>query len=80
MANEERITQTSEVLKYLKHYKVITDNTAHDKFHANRLSDIIYRLRRRGHLIETVMVDGTNIYGTSFKYGKYYYRGFEPQK
>lgn len=80
MANKERRTQTSEVLKYLKHYKVITDNTAHDKFYANRLSDIIFRLRKRGHVIETVMVEGTTVYGTPTRYGKYYYRGFEPQK
>lgn len=76
----ERKTQTGEILKYLKHYKVITDNTAHEKFGANRLSDVIFKLRNRGHIIDTVMVEGTTRYGTFVRYGKYYYRGFKPQK
>lgn len=44
-------TQTSEVLEYLKKYKKISSWTAIEKFGATRLSDIIYRLKKRGYVI-----------------------------
>ena len=44
-------------------------------FGATRLSAIIFNLRKQGHDIETVMVEGTTRYGTPTQYAKYIYRG-----
>ena len=68
-------TQTSEVLKYMSAHKCIDDNVAHDKFGVNRLSSIIFNLRKKGFVIETVMCEGKNRYGGHVRYGKYYLRG-----
>lgn len=46
-----RATQTQKVLKYLKKGHTITSMDAFRKFHATRLSDIIFRLRKRGYKI-----------------------------
>jgi len=76
MAKQKK-SQRTEVLKYLKQYKVITDDKAHEKFGINRLGSVIYDLRKQGVLIDTVMVESTNRYGNPYKYGRYYYRGVE---
>ena len=68
-------SQTSEVLKYMSTHKCIDDNVAHEKFGVNRLSSIIFNLRKKDYVIETVMVVGKNRYGNTCRYGKYYLRG-----
>lgn len=79
MAKEKKrkASQRTEVLKYLRQYKVITDEKAHERFGINRLGSVIYDLRKQGVLIDTVMVDTTNRYGNPTRYGKYYYKGME---
>ena len=47
----DKATQTQKVLKYLKKGHTITSMDAFRKFHATRLSDIIFRLRKRGYKI-----------------------------
>lgn len=79
MAKTVRKSQTTEVLKYMKQYKYITDEKAHEKFGVNRLSSIIFNLRKRGVLIDTVMVETTNRYGNLTRYGRFYYRGVEAE-
>ncbi len=59
----DRITQTQKVLEYMKSGHTITSWEAIQKFHATRLSDIIFRLRHGGHEIITHKErskDGTN--------------------
>lgn len=47
-------TQTSDILKYLQtHKRGITSLEAIEKFGATRLSDIIFRLRKKGYNIVT---------------------------
>lgn len=75
MAKQVKKSQTSEVLKYMKSHKCIDDNVAHEKFGVNRLSSIIFNLRKKDYNIETVMVEGKNRYGNYCRYGKYYLRG-----
>ena len=77
MANTVNKTQTSEVLKWMKQHKYITSEKAIEKFGATRLSSIVFNLRNRGVIIETVMVDGTTRYGTPVRYARYYYKGVE---
>lgn len=66
-----RVTQTSEVLKYLQNHEFITDAIAVDLFDAYRLSDIIFRLRNKGYDIATRMVTKRNRYGTVVTYAEY---------
>ena len=77
MANKVKKSQATEVLKYMKQHKYITDEKAHEKFGVNRLGSVIYDLRKRGVLIETVMVETTNRYGNPTRYGRFYYRGID---
>lgn len=47
-------TQTSDILKYLQsHKRGITSIEAINRFGATRLSDIIFRLRKKGYNIVT---------------------------
>lgn len=75
MAKTMKKSQRTEVLRYLKQYKVITDEKAHEKFGVNRMGSVIYDLRQQGVLIDTVMVETVNRYGNPTRYGRYYYRG-----
>ena len=78
MAKTMRKSQRTEVLRYMKTHKGgITDEKAHELFGVNRMGSVIHDLRAQGWLIETVMVDATNRYGRSYRYGRYFYRGFE---
>ena len=69
--------QTTDVLKYLKtHKKGITTFVAYERFGATRLADIIYRLRRKGHIIDTVAENTVNRYGEQCEIARYIYNGF----
>lgn len=69
--NMECKTQTSEVLKHLKEHGRITSLEAINLYGATRLSDIIYRLRRRGYIIETKALVVTTKYGKQTSVGEY---------
>ena len=73
MKNEEtkvRKTKIGAVLLHLMRYGSITDPVARDKYHTNRLSGIIHKLRSRGYDIETVECVGRDEYG-KYRYAKY---------
>jgi hypothetical protein len=69
--NMECKTQTSEVLKHLKEHGSITSIEAINLYGATRLSDIIYRLRRRGYIIETTTLVVKTKYGRHTSVGEY---------
>jgi len=69
---KERKTKTNAVLKHLQRYGSITDPVARNKYHTNRLSGIINRLRDKGYEIDTVMCEGKDEYG-KYRFGKYIY-------
>lgn len=75
MSKKQKPSQTSEVLKYLQTHTFITDAIAVDNFGAYRLSDIIFRLRKRGYDIETKLVTTKNRYGNSVNYAEYHLVG-----
>ena len=64
-------TQIEDVLNHLKTYEKITSMEAINKFGATRLSDIIYRLRKKGHDISTLDTVATNRYGNRVNYATY---------
>ena len=68
------MNKTTEVLRHLREYGSITSDEAWQYFGATRLSDIIFRLRRRGHDIETVMCDMRDRYGSPVRFARYHLR------
>lgn len=68
------MTKTQAVLEWLKTHASISSMEAIENFGATRLSAIIFNLRKRGHTIETVMVDGRDRFGNSVRYARYYLR------
>ena len=65
-----RKTKIGAVLVHLLRYGSITDPVARNKYHTNRLSAIIFKLRQKGYDIETVECVGRDEYG-KYRYAKY---------
>lgn len=60
-----KMTKTDRILEWMR-YRPITNAIAVEKFNEYRLSDVILRLRKAGHIIDCEMVkkkDGTGKYG-----------------
>lgn len=51
-----RLNKTQAILKYLQEGNTITNLQAYAIFKETRLGDVIFRLRRMGHNIETTIV------------------------
>ena len=68
---KKRINKTQLVLDHLEKYGTITSLEAIELYGATRLSDIIYRLRKRGHKIVTEDMPFTDRFGTKSICGKY---------
>ena len=68
----EKKSKQDRVLKYLKTHKTgITQAQAIDKFKAYRLSSIVFKLRRRGHEIETIHETSKDANGFTSNYARY---------
>lgn len=59
------------IIDYMKSHKGITSMDAFTDLGITRLSARIKELRESGYNISTIMVDGTNRYGESVRYGLY---------
>lgn len=68
-------TKTQEVLKHLKRRKSITSWDAIMKYGATRLSAIIFNLRGRGYIIDSLQMEDVDRNGNTVRYAKYVYRG-----
>lgn len=62
------MTQKEKVLKHLKEHGSITSWEAITKYHATRLSDIIFKLREQGYDIETINEKNADGAGTHARY------------
>lgn len=67
--------QTKAVYEHLRSGKSLTGEEAYKLYGTIKLPDIIYRLRDKGVLIQTVMCEGKTRYGDTCKYAKYIYCG-----
>lgn len=76
--NTKPMTQKQIVLRDLKKNtrKGVTSMDMFSKYAITRLSGHIYELRKEGHIIDTVMVEGKN--GNMF--GRYLYRGISEEE
>lgn len=68
---KEKTTKLQKVLEHLQKNNTITSMEAIDLYGATRLSDIIFRLRKKGYNIETKKIDIIDRYGNPNHYGKY---------
>ena len=73
--NMKRITQKDRVKQHLISVGKITSWEAIKHFGATRLSDIIYRLRDEGMIIESKRVSSINRFGDSVHFVDYIYKG-----
>lgn len=71
----KKTNKTKEVLKHLQKRKSITSWDAIKLYGATRLSAIIFNLRDRGYLIDSIYIDGKDRFGNTSRYVKYVYRG-----
>ena len=75
MQKKVKRTKTSEILRHMMRYGSITDPVARNKYHTNRLSGIIYNLRKQGksqgYSIVTEICEGRDEFGKN-QYAKYF--------
>ena len=69
--SEKKINKTQKVLEHLQNNGCITSLEAIEKYGATRLSDIIFKLRKRGYNIDTIDLPFVDRFGTKSHYGKY---------
>ena len=72
---KRQTNKTELVIKHLKKRKSITTWDAISLYGATRLSAIIFNLRDRGYIINSVWMDGTDRFGNPCRYVKYIYKG-----
>lgn len=65
------MSQVTMVLSHLISKGSITSLEAINEYGATRLSDIIFRLRKQGYDIKTVMCAGKTRFGSACTYAKY---------
>ena len=68
-------SQRADVLNHLQNIGGITNSIAYEKYGVQRLSGIIHVLRKQGHDIVTLDMEGKNRHGHTSHYGKYIYKG-----
>lgn len=69
---QNRVTATSDVYNHMVKNGYITNEEAHDLYGVNRLSGIIWSLKKQGYKIETELVPHTTRYKRRTRYAKYY--------
>ena len=70
-----RTTQKDRVLAHLEESKSITSWEAIREYGCTRLADVVYKLKKEGHLISTDNVTSINRFGDKVTYAKYKYIG-----
>lgn len=67
----KKITKKQAVLKHiLTHKRGITPETAWTKYHVYRLADVIFKLKKDGYEIETIIEHSKDPYGPN-SYARY---------
>ena len=74
----KKATQQDDILYYLKsHKKGLTSKEAFDKFGATRLSGVVYNLKKKGYVIDSVNMKVKNRYGSVSMITRYVYGASE---
>lgn len=67
--------QKVRVLQHLKTHGSLTSMEAFENYGVTRLAAVIFDLRKLGHDIVTLDMDGSNRYGEPVRYAKYVLKG-----
>ena len=67
--------QKLRVLQHLKTHGSLTSMEAFENYGVTRLAAVIFELRKLGHDIITLDMEGSNRYGESVRYAKYVLKG-----
>lgn len=70
-AQKVKKDKTTEVLKHLKVRGSITAREAYELYGSQKVSSIIFNLRKRGYNIKTTNCLGKDRYGHTCKFAKY---------
>lgn len=65
------MAQWQIVLDHLREYGGITSNIAFKKYGITRLSDIVFKLRGKGYVIDTITQSSKNRFGKKVHYALY---------
>ena len=65
------MTKSQKVENYLLEHGSITSWEAIQKFKATRLSDIIFKMRKRGYIIDSIREEYTNSDGETSRFVRY---------
>lgn len=65
------MAQWQIVLDHMRKYGGITSNEAFVKYGITRLSDVIFKLRERGYVIDTIPQSSKNRFGKKVHYALY---------
>ena len=63
--------KTTEILKHLQVRGYITAREAYDLYGSQKVSSIIFNLRKQGYIINTVNCVGKDRYGHTCKFARY---------
>lgn len=74
-----KTNKTQQIIKHLKNKGSITSWEAIKLYGATRLSAIIFNLRDRGYIIDTIDEEDKDRYGNACRYARYYLI-LEPEK
>lgn len=69
------MTKTQAIKEHLLEHGSITSWDAINLYGETRLSDVIYKLRKKEYDIRTIMVEFTDRYGNVGNYANYVYKG-----
>lgn len=72
MSNQKQMVE-----KFLVERGSITGKQSMDELGVYRLSDVILKLRKKGLVIHTQMINVSNRYGTTSRIAKYIFLGYE---
>lgn len=72
-----KTNKTQKVIKHLKEKGSITSWEAIKLYGATRLSAIIFNLKERGYIIDSLWMDDVDRYGNPSRYVKYIFKGIE---
>tara|TARA_R110000787_G_scaffold100060_5_gene204913 strand:+ start:1717 stop:1992 length:276 start_codon:yes stop_codon:yes gene_type:complete len=65
-------TQLEAVLQYMQGGTPLSQEVAYDKIGTQRLGDVIFRLRGLGYNIQNINCKGSNRFGNSVSFVKYF--------
>lgn len=68
---EKKISKTDKIIEHLNKHGSITSMEAIELYGATRLSAIIYSLRNKGYMIDTIDMPFIDRFGNKSVYGKY---------